>query len=394
MPRGSNPQAGKPEQATSCQSGRAPSCSGADPPGRVGRMRTGLHLPTVRLVHELVVPCSPQATEVKEQTVSITRECRQDYIGAPRGSNPQPGNRRWLRPATLVAHFSSRAGPGLSRARRGMQGIILIQTVFPGKPVNCSAAKEDQHDEPELQHRRSRRRRAGENVDQGRARRRRRQAPAGQCRPPAHRVQAHRGHAGRAPGHRRDRRLGDPDPQGHHSGGGGRGHRLRHDGGKTTLRAEDLPDNLGPLRSAIEQAVPHGSAPRGRRDTGSWENPPVSVDQVWATLADEFDALCELHPRLRNTNNRKHLGTLGTGNHFIEVCLDEAGFVWFMLHSGAAWATPSARTSSSWPRRTRSATRATCRTRIWPISRKAPSISAIMCARCRGRRSSRCATAR
>lgn len=104
---------------------------------------------------------------------------------------------------------------------------------------------------------------------------------------------------------------------------------------KTTLRAEDLPDNLGPLRSAIEQAVPHGSAPRGRRDTGSWENPPVSVDQVWATLADEFDALCELHPRLRNTNNRKHLGTLGTGNHFIEVCLDEAGFVWFMLHSGS-----------------------------------------------------------
>lgn len=105
---------------------------------------------------------------------------------------------------------------------------------------------------------------------------------------------------------------------------------------KTTLRAEDLPDNLGPLRSAIEQAVPHGSAPKHRgRDPGSWENPPVSVDQVWATLVDEFDALCELHPRLKNTNNRKHLGTLGTGNHFIEVCLDEAGFVWFMLHSGS-----------------------------------------------------------
>lgn len=105
---------------------------------------------------------------------------------------------------------------------------------------------------------------------------------------------------------------------------------------KTTLRAEDLPDNLGPLRSAIEQAVPHGSVPRHRgRDPGSWENPPTLVDQAWATLADEFDALCELHPRLKNTNNRKHLGTLGTGNHFIEVCLDEAGFVWFMLHSGS-----------------------------------------------------------
>jgi tRNA-splicing ligase RtcB len=105
---------------------------------------------------------------------------------------------------------------------------------------------------------------------------------------------------------------------------------------KTTLRAEDLPDNLGPLRSAIERAVPHGSAPKHRgRDPGSWENPPETVDQVWATLVDEFDALCELHPRLKNTNNRKHLGTLGTGNHFIEVCLDEAGFVWFMLHSGS-----------------------------------------------------------
>ncbi|NNM81015.1 MAG: RtcB family protein, partial [Burkholderiales bacterium] len=43
----------------------------------------------------------------------------------------------------------------------------------------------------------------------------------------------------------------------------------------------------------------------------------------------------EKHPRFRSTNNRKHLGTLGTGNHFIEVCLDEAGSVWFMLHSGS-----------------------------------------------------------
>ena len=105
---------------------------------------------------------------------------------------------------------------------------------------------------------------------------------------------------------------------------------------KTTLRAEDLPDNLGPLRTAIERAVPHGSSPVKRgRDVGSWENPPETVDQIWATLADEFDVLCELHPRLKNTNNRKHLGTLGSGNHFIEVCLDELGFVWFMLHSGS-----------------------------------------------------------
>lgn len=105
---------------------------------------------------------------------------------------------------------------------------------------------------------------------------------------------------------------------------------------KTTLRAEDLPDNLGPLRSAIEKAVPHGMTPKRQgRDKGSWENPPDLVDQAWESLKDDFDAICEKYPRLKNTNNHKHLGTLGTGNHFIEVCLDEAGAVWFMLHSGS-----------------------------------------------------------
>lgn len=105
---------------------------------------------------------------------------------------------------------------------------------------------------------------------------------------------------------------------------------------KTTLRAEDLPDNLGPLRAAIEKAVPHGRSPKGwTRDEGAWGNPPSLVDQAWATLKDEFDAICEQYPRLKNSNNHKHLGTLGTGNHFIEVCLDEAGAVWFMLHSGS-----------------------------------------------------------
>jgi tRNA-splicing ligase RtcB len=105
---------------------------------------------------------------------------------------------------------------------------------------------------------------------------------------------------------------------------------------KTTLTAKDLPDNLGPLRSAIEKAVPHGSSPRkGSRDQGAWGTPPKAVDIAWLKLKDEFDAICRKTPRLRNTNNYNHLGTLGSGNHFIEICLDEAGFVWFMLHSGS-----------------------------------------------------------
>ena len=103
---------------------------------------------------------------------------------------------------------------------------------------------------------------------------------------------------------------------------------------KTTLRAEDLPDNLGPLRAAIEKAVPHGRQP-GKRDPGAWSTPPQAVDAAWAQLAPEFDALCQDYPALQRTQHRAHLGTLGTGNHFIEVCLDETGAVWFMLHSGS-----------------------------------------------------------
>lgn len=105
---------------------------------------------------------------------------------------------------------------------------------------------------------------------------------------------------------------------------------------KTTLTTNDLPDNLAPLRDAIERAVPHGRvALRGRRDPGAWDTPPVEADAAWATLVDGFDEITEIEPRLKNTNNRKHLGTLGTGNHFIEVCLDTEGAVWFMLHSGS-----------------------------------------------------------
>jgi len=103
---------------------------------------------------------------------------------------------------------------------------------------------------------------------------------------------------------------------------------------KTTLRAEDLPDNLGPLRAAIERAVPHGRVP-GNRDPGAWQKTPGAVDTAWAQLEPEFQAICRDYPKLEKTNHHKHLGTLGGGNHFIEVCLDEAGAVWFMLHSGS-----------------------------------------------------------
>ncbi|WP_300655211.1 RtcB family protein [Pseudomonas sp.] len=103
---------------------------------------------------------------------------------------------------------------------------------------------------------------------------------------------------------------------------------------RTSLQASDLPDNLHRLRSAIEQAVPHGKT-FGKHDQGAWQRVPAAADRAWAMLAGRFRAITDKHPRLEKTNNRVHLGTLGGGNHFIEVCLDEQDRVWFMLHSGS-----------------------------------------------------------
>lgn len=105
---------------------------------------------------------------------------------------------------------------------------------------------------------------------------------------------------------------------------------------RTSLTAADLPDNLHGLRTAIEQAVPHGrSSNRSRRDKGAWDEVPQQADQAWAGLQLRFKLITDKYPKLANTNNRAHLGTLGSGNHFVEVCLDEANRVWFMLHSGS-----------------------------------------------------------
>lgn len=59
------------------------------------------------------------------------------------------------------------------------------------------------------------------------------------------------------------------------------------------------------------------------------------MDNHWSTLAPRFKRLTDKYPQLLKTNNHQHLGTLGTGNHFIEICLDEQQRVWVMLHSGS-----------------------------------------------------------
>lgn len=106
---------------------------------------------------------------------------------------------------------------------------------------------------------------------------------------------------------------------------------------QTSLSADQLPDSLHAVRTAIEAAVPHGRTHNGRpgADVGAWREPPAAVLAAWTALAPRYDAIRARHPQLGKGNDLTHLGTLGTGNHFIEICLDEADHVWVMLHSGS-----------------------------------------------------------
>jgi tRNA-splicing ligase RtcB (3'-phosphate/5'-hydroxy nucleic acid ligase) len=105
---------------------------------------------------------------------------------------------------------------------------------------------------------------------------------------------------------------------------------------RTSLTSSELPDDLHALRGAIESAVPHGRTDNGRgNDRGAWRNPPERTLDAWTRLAPKYGEIVAKNPRLGRGNDLNHLGTLGTGNHFIEICLDEAENVWIVLHSGS-----------------------------------------------------------
>ncbi|WP_116475561.1 RtcB family protein [Zobellella maritima] len=101
---------------------------------------------------------------------------------------------------------------------------------------------------------------------------------------------------------------------------------------RLSLTAAQLPDHLRPVRSVIEDAVPVG--------TEKHQGPSASP-QIWHPLKTEIDRLFDRHNGLLRMMHRpeqtwiQQIGTLGGGNHFIELCLDEADNVWIMLHSGS-----------------------------------------------------------
>src|ERR1700709_2141178 len=97
---------------------------------------------------------------------------------------------------------------------------------------------------------------------------------------------------------------------------------------RTSPNANDLPDNLSDIRSAIEKAVPHGRTNHGGAgDRGAWHDVPETVAEAMGDF-DKGDlgagppVIIDKHPKLAKPAQRapRHLGTLGTGNHFIELC--------------------------------------------------------------------------
>lgn len=97
---------------------------------------------------------------------------------------------------------------------------------------------------------------------------------------------------------------------------------------RTSLRAADLPDSLGALRSEIESQVPVGAGGSVKSDH--------EMEVNWVPAMSLLDRARLLPLQIVDIPKvARQLGTLGSGNHFIEVCLDEDQMVWVMLHSGS-----------------------------------------------------------
>lgn len=101
---------------------------------------------------------------------------------------------------------------------------------------------------------------------------------------------------------------------------------------RTSLTASDLPDNLKAIFDQIERDIPLGPGGANQREQDQAVPVPGFFDPLHAVLAR--------HPKLGSPavmtdKALRQLGSLGSGNHFIEVCLDADQNVWVMLHSGS-----------------------------------------------------------
>lgn len=103
----------------------------------------------------------------------------------------------------------------------------------------------------------------------------------------------------------------------------------------TSITADRLPDNLHNLRCRFEAVVPHGRTDDGGvNDKGAFADPRTDIP---SGLLQRLGHLVDKHPAIGRAALRApyQIGTLGTGNHFIELCVDTEDAVWVVLHSGS-----------------------------------------------------------
>ena len=97
---------------------------------------------------------------------------------------------------------------------------------------------------------------------------------------------------------------------------------------RTSMLGSQLPDNLRPLRDTIERTIPVGFSVH--------ERIPGRVETVWdSELQGGYDWLTEAYPKISSRHPANQLGTLGGGNHFWELTIDQDDHVWIVLHSGS-----------------------------------------------------------
>jgi len=96
---------------------------------------------------------------------------------------------------------------------------------------------------------------------------------------------------------------------------------------RTTIIQDQLPDSLNDIYVKMEELIPVG------RD--QFEEAADSTRDAFSMLIKEFHALATKHPKVDAPHMLNQLGTVGAGNHFVELNVDSKGFVWIMVHSGS-----------------------------------------------------------
>jgi len=108
---------------------------------------------------------------------------------------------------------------------------------------------------------------------------------------------------------------------------------------KTGIKIDKIRDCLESIKENIEKTIPHGAnLEKGQVDHGSWQGGiPPHIQKHWnLSLKEGFEYLSSKYQKIKNhPNNLNQLGTLGGGNHFIELSVDEEDNVYVMVHSGS-----------------------------------------------------------